>query len=191
MSTTNAAGSRRPVSPAGPPDLGLDLEPAREAPGTTGDVPDGSIATGDPPESSDLRVGDAERAAAEQALQAHLQAGRITVDEYVDRSGAAVSATSGSALAALFTDLPAPHPSLPQPARAGTASLPGPRTPPPAVISPAGVAGLSAPLLVSVLLLVAAVPTVTASPAAVWLLLPLLVLMLGGSTTTTADRQPR
>ncbi|GEL25705.1 hypothetical protein PSU4_46590 [Pseudonocardia sulfidoxydans NBRC 16205] len=60
-----------------------------------------------------LRIGTAEREAAAKALDAHLEAGRLGVEEYADRSAAAAGATVASELQALFTDLPAPHPQLP------------------------------------------------------------------------------
>ena len=59
------------------------------------------------------RIGDAERAAAQHALQEHLNAGRLQVNEYADRCASAANATTASELAALFEDLPAPHPKLP------------------------------------------------------------------------------
>ncbi len=59
------------------------------------------------------RVGEAERTAAQQALQAHLNAGRLQVGEYADRSARASNAVLASELDELFADLPAPHPKLP------------------------------------------------------------------------------
>lgn len=60
-----------------------------------------------------LRVGTAERTAAMAALDEHLAAGRLGVEEYADRSAIAANAAVTSEIAALFTDLPAPHPDLP------------------------------------------------------------------------------
>src|SRR5690242_9534855 len=48
-----------------------------------------------------------------KALDEHLAAGRLEVEEYGDRSARAANATTAPELAALFDDLPAPHPSLP------------------------------------------------------------------------------
>jgi hypothetical protein len=59
------------------------------------------------------RIGDAERAEAQRALQQHLNAGRLHVDEFVQRFAGAADATTAAELAALFADLPAPHPKLP------------------------------------------------------------------------------
>lgn len=47
------------------------------------------------------------------ALQVHLGAGRLTVDEFVARFAGAADAVTAAQIAALFTDLPAPHPQLP------------------------------------------------------------------------------
>ena len=59
--------------------------------------------------SSHLRVGDAERDAAVHALGEHFAAGRLTHEEFDERSTAAWSARTAGELTALFTDLPAPH----------------------------------------------------------------------------------
>jgi hypothetical protein len=68
------------------------------------------MTTGEP---SPIRIGTAERTAAMKALDEHLAAGRLGVEEYGDRSAAAAGATVAGDLAVLFTDLPAPHPELP------------------------------------------------------------------------------
>lgn len=52
------------------------------------------------------RVGDAERAAAVHALAAHRDAGRLTPQEYEDRSVRAGNARTSADLALLFDDLP-------------------------------------------------------------------------------------
>lgn len=57
-----------------------------------------------------MRVGDVERTSALQALGEHLSAGRITLDEYGDRSARVTVAKTADDLTALFDDLPAPHP---------------------------------------------------------------------------------
>ncbi|WP_214370967.1 DUF1707 domain-containing protein [Pseudonocardia sp. H11422] len=81
---------------------------------TTGETP--TEAAGDVPP---LRIGTAERESAVKALDEHLAAGRLGVEEYADRSAVAANATVASELTALFTDLPAPHPVVP-----GTALAP-------------------------------------------------------------------
>ncbi len=63
-----------------------------------------------------LRIGTTERTAAMKALDEHLEAGRLGVEEYADRSAVAANATVASELEGLFTDLPEPHPALPGPA---------------------------------------------------------------------------
>lgn len=57
-----------------------------------------------------IRIGYAERSAAQQALDEHMTAGRLDPDEYADRYAAAEMARTQAELDALFTDLPAPHP---------------------------------------------------------------------------------
>lgn len=54
----------------------------------------------------DLRVSDAERDRAVAELSEHFQAGRLTQEEFEDRSGRALRARTGRELGGLFTDLP-------------------------------------------------------------------------------------
>jgi len=54
----------------------------------------------------DLRVSDADRDRAIGELSQHFQAGRLTLEEFDDRSGQALKAKTGRDLADLFTDLP-------------------------------------------------------------------------------------
>jgi len=56
--------------------------------------------------AGDLRVSDAERDRAVSELSEHFQAGRLTLDEFQDRSGQALAARTGRELRHLFTDLP-------------------------------------------------------------------------------------
>ena len=60
----------------------------------------------DPPPRSGLRVGDAERNAAADALQQHLTAGRLTLDEYAERSAVVANSRTQGEIDAMFTDLP-------------------------------------------------------------------------------------
>lgn len=85
-----------------------------------GDRTAGGAAGGGPGEGGvpALRIGTAERESAAAALNAHLEAGRLGVEEYADRSAIAANATTADELRTLFVDLPAPHPALPH---AGTA----------------------------------------------------------------------
>ncbi len=86
-------------------------------------------------ERPSIRIGTAERDAAMKALDVHLEAGRLDVDEYGERSARAAVATTAPELAALFDDLPAPHPELP-----GVPGLPAlaPPPAPPARSAPSG-----------------------------------------------------
>lgn len=79
--------------------------------------------------SGSMRIGTSERNSAMKALDAHLEAGRIGVEEYGERSAKAANATIASELTELFTDLPAPHPAI-----GGTAPLPA--VPPPTQAMP-------------------------------------------------------
>jgi Domain of unknown function (DUF1707) len=53
-----------------------------------------------------IRVSDAERDQAAAELGEHYQAGRLTLEEFDDRSSRALRARTGSDLVALFADLP-------------------------------------------------------------------------------------
>ncbi|MDL5158747.1 DUF1707 SHOCT-like domain-containing protein [Actinomycetospora termitidis] len=64
---------------------------------------------GVPAEPARLRVGHDERTAAMKALDEHLEAGRLDVAEYSDRSATAGAAVYRDELDVLFRDLPEPH----------------------------------------------------------------------------------
>ena len=66
-----------------------------------------------------LRVSDADRDRAIAELSDHFQAGRLTQDEFEDRSGQALHARTGQELAVLFTDLPRPQVPASHPAVSG------------------------------------------------------------------------
>jgi hypothetical protein len=66
----------------------------------------------------DLRVSDADRDRAVSELSEHFQTGRLTQEEFEDRSGRALKARTGTELSELFTDLP--HELPPVPASPGT-----------------------------------------------------------------------
>ena len=68
-------------------------------------VQDMSTATKGHPSGS-LRVSDADRDRAIAELSEHYQAGRLTTEEFEDRTGRALQARTTADLAALFTDLP-------------------------------------------------------------------------------------
>jgi hypothetical protein len=67
------------------------------------------------PAAPSPRIGNAEREAAQHALDAHLQAGRLDAEEYGERSGKVSVARTAEDLTPLFADLPAPHPAPPAP----------------------------------------------------------------------------
>jgi hypothetical protein len=73
-----------------------------------------AAASGYPP--GDFRVSDAERDRALSELSTAFQAGRITSDEFDERSGLALRARTGKELTVLLADLPLEHP----PAARGT-----------------------------------------------------------------------
>jgi hypothetical protein len=54
----------------------------------------------------DLRVSDADRDQALAELSEHYQAGRLTLEEFEERSGQALRAKTARELMSLFTDLP-------------------------------------------------------------------------------------
>src|SRR5579859_2261960 len=53
-----------------------------------------------------IRVSDTERDLAVAELSEHFQSGRLTQDEFDDRSACALQARTGADLGGLFTDLP-------------------------------------------------------------------------------------
>lgn len=92
---------------------------------------------------ADIRLSDAERDQAVAELGEHFQSGRLTQEEFDDRSGRALQARTGRELTALFTDLPrpaaadpwagpapwpaAPEDMMPQAGRRGAGPLPAAR----------------------------------------------------------------
>ncbi|EIE97595.1 protein of unknown function (DUF1707) [Saccharomonospora glauca K62] len=63
-----------------------------------------------------FRLSDAERAEALDALAEHVRTGRLDLVEYDERSAAVSSAKTRGDLAAVFSDLPEPYPSVLKPA---------------------------------------------------------------------------
>ena len=77
--------------------------------------------------SGDLRVSDAERDVALAELSEHFQSGRLTQEEFEERSDRALTARTGDDLRELFTDLPVPGTSMADPASdADTGPVPAP-----------------------------------------------------------------
>jgi len=73
---------------------------------------------------ADIRLSDAERDQAVAELGEHFQAGRLTQEEFDDRTGRALQARTGRDLTGLFTDLPRPAAAEPW---AGQAPWAGPQ----------------------------------------------------------------
>lgn len=71
--------------------------------------------------SGSIRVSDADRDQAIAELSQHFQAGRLTQEEFEERSGQALQAKTGNDLAALFTDLPG-RGTVPVPSASGPVS---------------------------------------------------------------------
>ncbi|TNC20702.1 DUF1707 SHOCT-like domain-containing protein [Amycolatopsis alkalitolerans] len=59
-----------------------------------------------------MRLSDAERDEAIEALSEHVRTGRLDIDEYGTRSAKVTAAKTRGDLAPLFADLPEPHPSV-------------------------------------------------------------------------------
>ena len=125
-----------------------------------------------------IRIGTAERTAAMKALDEHLDAGRLDVEEYGERSARASVAVTAPELAALFHDLPAPHPPLPG-IRSSEVRSPLPAyTPAPAVHRPSTLQ-VWAPRLLALAPLLALVLFLTTHTFFVFLLIPLMGVLLG------------
>ena len=139
-----------------------------------------------------LRIGTAERTSAMKALDVHLEAGRLGVEEYGERSAKAAAATLASELTELFTDLPAPHPEIP-----GTAVLPAtaqlPVVPPSGPVAQRGNAFLdvAAPRIMAVMPFVALALFFTVGGWWWFLLIPAAGALLYGSRHNDADDRAR
>lgn len=123
-----------------------------------------------------IRIGTVERTAAMKALDEHLEAGRLDVEEYGERSAIAVNATTAPELAALFHDLPAPHPPLP-----GVPGPPVPATVAPAPPAPAQPSGLEVwgPRLMALSPFIALALFLVTHTWVVFLVIPALGALLG------------
>ena len=107
--------------------------------------------TEDPTGGRRLRIGNVERNAAMKALDAHLEAGRLGVEEYGDRSARAAGATTADELEELFTDLPEPHPPRPGSAPVAAASVPATRDAGTVAQRPSGFLDTAAPRIMAVM----------------------------------------
>ena len=90
--------------------------------------------------AGNLRVSDGDRDRAIGELSEHFQAGRLTADEFEERSGQALRAVTGNDLAELLADLPRNQAPLPVQGSA----RPVPRRP----LVPVGRVAIAAPLIV-------------------------------------------
>ncbi|MET0132333.1 MAG: DUF1707 domain-containing protein [Kibdelosporangium sp.] len=79
------------------------------------------------PQPSEMRVGDAEREQALQALGDHMAAGRLDIDEYGDRTARVAAAKTRGELTELFRDLPDPRPTFDRPVQVQPAPMPAPQ----------------------------------------------------------------
>jgi hypothetical protein len=139
------------------------------------------MATSSGPEHSRLRIGNAERTAAMKALDEHLAAGRLGVEEYADRSAAAANAVVAADLTTLFTDLPEPHPQLPSGATPPT-TAPLPVTPQESASPERGGLGMRwSPQLISIAVVVAIGLTLLTRNGMVLLLIPIAAVLVWAS----------
>jgi hypothetical protein len=81
---------------------------------------------------SAIRIGDTERESALAALGEHMSAGRLDIDEYGDRTARVATSKTRGDLSALFSDLPAPHPTFGVATQRPTPVQPAPPVPVPA-----------------------------------------------------------
>ncbi|MFC0435430.1 DUF1707 domain-containing protein [Kutzneria buriramensis] len=136
-------------------------------------------------EFSDVRVSDAERESALSALGEHMGTGRLGLSEFDDRSAQVAAAVTRRDLAALFDDLPQPHPTFDS-----TAPVPAPAPEPQAAVRerrPNGtrvITRVAAPILgIAVVVLVV---------AHLWLLIAIPVLLgVAGAALVRGSRDPR
>ena len=80
-----------------------------------------------PDRTGPIRIGDAERDQAVAMLSEHFVAGRLTQEEFEERSDQATRARYADDLAPLFTDLPEPAASQPGPRTWSPGFRPGPQ----------------------------------------------------------------
>lgn len=138
---------------------------------------------------SELRLSDAERQEALDALAEHVRTGRLELSEFDERSGQVSGAKYGKDIAPLFADLPDPRPSILGPrGRQDTPRGPGHGSPAPATSSaPADSAGTLRPwqqkLASSAVPIAAVIAIVLLFTAKAWIafLLPAVVAFAVGA----------
>jgi hypothetical protein len=108
---------------------------------------------------AEMRASDAERDAVVSDLSEHFQAGRLTADEFQERTGQALAARTLGELGALMADLPVTRPSA-------APSSPSRRAGPPLILTLVGIA-IAATVVSDV---------VHGNWGFMWLLIPLLLI---------------
>jgi Domain of unknown function (DUF1707) len=113
-----------------------------------------------------MRASDADRDAVVSDLSGHFQAGRLTAEEFDERTGRALTARTWGELGELVADLPAARPAAPAPAATPSTG----RLQPPS--------GRAAPALIGVAIAaVVLVHLVHGGWGLIWLLLPALLIV--------------
>ena len=84
----------------------------------------------------ELRIGTAEREAAVKLLGDHMAEGRLALEEYEERTAAALEARTRAELRPLFKDLPPPYPGFMAPPPPPPAPYVAPRAPSPFQFGP-------------------------------------------------------
>jgi hypothetical protein len=92
-------------------------------------------------DGSSQRLGDGERSAVVEALDAHRQAGRLTSEEFEDRQVQASRARTWAEVRPLFDDLPAPHPQGMPPVPTSSGYVPAPLAGATGEVEPGGLLG--------------------------------------------------
>ena len=99
-----------------------------------------------PPAPGDLRVSDADRDRALADLSEHYQAGRLTLEEFEERSEQTLKSKTARELTGLFHDLPTTQIVAPAPGQAVAVPEAGPRLPVARILATA--AGIAAIVIV-------------------------------------------
>jgi uncharacterized protein DUF1707 len=134
---------------------------------------------------SGLRVSDSDRDRAIAELSEHFQAGRLTTDEFEERTGRALKARTAGDLAELFTDLPRkPSAAAPGPP---PASGPGLALPPASSPARSG----SIPVIPLVIVAIIVLGGFISGHSIVGVLVPVLIAVLVIRRIIEGDRHDR
>jgi hypothetical protein len=134
---------------------------------------------------SGLRVSDADRDRAIAELSEHFQAGRLTTDEFEERTGRALKARTAGDLTELFTDLPR-KPSAVGP---GPQPVPGPGLALPPASSPARSGSI--PVIPLVIVAIIVLGGFISGHSIVGVLVPVLIAVLVVRRIIEGDRHDR